>query len=281
MNEVALLGLGILVGSALGWMVGARRCGRKIKGQISDLLQEVRSGQLPAPRAGIPGELPWIREFRGLLEKGWAPRGRERDEAMREALKRLADFLRHRVEGPLLAGLDAGGDALKEGADAALDAVEDLEFFLEDPPTVPMLETTNLVDLLGEVTREFSGQFTIFVKVEGPQEPLRVRVDPEPLKDAVFLVLHNAGEFGGGDPVHMTLCKEEGRVRIVIRDQGPGFSAEALLQALNPFYTTSPGGLGLGLPYARMAVTAQGGEVILRNPEEGGAEVEIILPQGG
>jgi two-component system C4-dicarboxylate transport sensor histidine kinase DctB len=76
----------------------------------------------------------------------------------------------------------------------------------------------------------------------------------------------------------MVLTKEEGRVRIFVRDRGPGFSADALRQALHPFYSTSPGGLGLGLPYARMAVKAQGGEVILRNREEGGAEVELILP---
>jgi len=204
-----------------------------------------------------------------------------REEAMREALQRLAAYLRHRVEAPLLTGLDEGGEALREGADAALDAVEDLEFFLEDPPVGSAPESRNLVDLVGEVTREFSGRFTIFVKVEGSQEPLRAQVDPEPLKDALFLVLHNAGEFGGGEPVQMTLRKEASGVRILVRDRGPGFSPEALSQALSPFFSTSPGGLGLGLPYARRAVRAQGGELLIRNCPEGGGEVEIVLRQGG
>jgi nitrogen fixation/metabolism regulation signal transduction histidine kinase len=158
--------------------------------------------------------------------------------------------------------------------------VEDLEFFLEPPPAAPTLETRNLVDLIGEVTAEFSGKFKIYVKVEGPQEPFRAQVDPEPLKDAIFLILHNAGEFGGGRPVQMILRKEEGRARILIQDQGPGFSVDALTQALSPFYSTSPGGLGLGLPHARMAVRTQGGDVMLRNREEGGGEVEILLPRG-
>jgi signal transduction histidine kinase len=47
---------------------------------------------------------------------------------------------------------------------------------------------------------------------------------------------------------------------------------------MSPFYSTAPGGLGLGLPYARLAVKAQGGDLIIRNRDDGGAEVEIVLP---
>jgi signal transduction histidine kinase len=281
MTEAVYLVGGILAGGLLGWFLAWRLRGGRVHADLSALLGAVRAGQVKNLGQVGPGEPGPVRDLRESLAKGWVPRGLERDQATREALKRLAGYLRHRVEAPLLEGLDGNEAALRSGAEAALDAVEDLEFFLEDPPVVPVLENRNLVDLVGEVTREFSGQFTIYVKVDGPQAPLRVNVDPEPLKDAIFLILHNAGEFGGGGPVHMTLCKEEDRVRIIIRDQGPGFTPEALLRAMDPFYTTSPGGLGLGLPYSRMAVKAQGGEVILRNPEGGGAEVQIILPQRG
>ncbi len=280
MTDVVYVGLGVLGGLLLGWVLGSWWGQKKIRGHLARLQAAIRSGELGTGKAEIPGEPEMVWELRDLLAKRWVPRGLERDEALRESLKRLADYLRHRVEAPLLAGLDQGGESLRDGADAALGAVEDLEFFLDDPPVVPVLETINLVDLVGDVTQEFSGDFTVYVKVEGPQEPLRVQVDPEPLKDAIFLILHNAGEFSGGEAVQMTLRKEADRVRILIRDKGPGFTAEALLKALDPFYTTSPGGLGLGLPYARMAVKAQGGEVVLRNPHDGGAEVEIVLPQG-
>ncbi|MGW8266019.1 MAG: sensor histidine kinase [Longimicrobiales bacterium] len=281
MTEAFYLVGGVLAGGLLGWMLAWRLRGGRIHGDLSGLLGAVQAGRVQGLDQVSPGEPDLVRELRETLAKGWVPRGLERDEATREALKRLAAYLRHRVEAPLLEGLDGNEAALRSAADEALDAVEDLEFFLEDPPIVPVLESRNLVDLVGEVTREFAGQFTIYVKVDGPQAPLRVNVDPEPLKDAIFLLLHNAGEFGGGAPVHMTLCKEEDRVRIVIRDQGPGFTPDALLKAMDPFYTTSPGGLGLGLPYARMAIKAQGGEVVLRNAEGGGGEVQIVLPQRG
>jgi len=278
MNEVVLLGVGALVGGILGWILGARLGMGRVKSELSALLDKVRAGDVSRTATPSSRELPAVQELRALLSNGWVPRSRAREESMREALKRLAEYLRHRVEAPLLAGLDEGGDSLRSGADAALDAVEDLEFFLEDPPVVPVLEERNLVDLMGEVTQEFHGQFTIYLKVEGSQAPLRLQVDPEPLKDAIFLILHNAGEFGGGQPVEMTIAREEKRVRIFVRDRGPGFSPDALVEALNPFFSTAPGGLGLGLPYARMAVKAQGGEVKIRNRTEGGAEVELILP---
>ncbi len=281
MNYAIFLAVGVVAGGLLGWFFGGRQGRKGFRIGLSSLLDAVRSGSVPDLGQDSPPDLPDLEEIRRHLAKGWVPRTLAREEAIREALQRLAAYLRHRVEAPLLTGLDEGGESLREGADAALDAVEDLEFFLEDPPMASALETRNLVDLVGEVTREFSGQFTIFMKVEGSQEPLRAQVDPDPLKDALFLVLHNAGEFGGGEPVQMTLRKEVSGVRILIRDRGPGFSPEALTQALSPFFSTSPGGLGLGLPYARRAVRAQGGDLLIRNCAEGGAEVEIVLRQGG
>jgi len=280
MFEPVFLGIGLLIGAGLGWILGARKRRTATRAQLTLLLEAVESGDLTAATGELAEDLPEARRLQDLLKERWVPRTLAREQALREALKRLHDYLRHRVEAPLLAGLEADGDALRGGADAALDAVEDLAFFLEPPPVAPALETRNLVDLVGEVTAEFSGQFKIYVKVEGPQEPFRAQVDPDPLKDAIFLILHNAGEFGGGRPVQMILRKEQGRIRILIQDQGPGFSGDGLAQALSPFYSTSPGGLGLGLPHARMVVRAQGGDVILRNREEGGGEVEILLPRG-
>jgi signal transduction histidine kinase len=201
----------------------------------------------------------------------------ERTRGVRRVLGRMAVYLRHRIEAPLLQGLDQGAGQLRIGADAALDAVEDLEFFLEDPPIPSEPAVLNLAELVRDVTRDFAAQSPVLVKVLSPSGAIRVRVDPEPIKDAIFLVLHNAAEFGGGAPVELVLGEEGDLARITVKDTGPGFTAEALMEAMNPFYSTSPGGLGLGLPHARRAVVAQGGEIRLRNAEKGGAEVDILL----
>jgi signal transduction histidine kinase len=279
MREALFLALGVLLGGGLAWLAIARSAGQKVQIQAKSLLDAIRSGELNEADEAASGEDPSLGEIRGLLARDWVPRGQERDIATRQALSRIAVYLRYRVEAPLLSGLDEGGMQLREGADAALGAVEDLEFFLEDPPANPELETRNLVEVVQEVTHDFAAQSPVLVKMASPPGPIQVRVDPEPLKDAIFLILHNASEFGKGAPVQVTLDRGAGTARLLVRDKGPGFSAEALFEAMNPFYSTSPGGLGLGLPHARRTVTAQGGEIFLRNPEGGGAEVEIVFPE--
>jgi signal transduction histidine kinase len=47
---------------------------------------------------------------------------------------------------------------------------------------------------------------------------------------------------------------------------------------VRPFYTTRPGGLGLGLPLARKIVLLHGGELELERLEPSGVCVTVRLP---
>ena len=104
---------------------------------------------------------------------------------------------------------------------------------------------------------------------------VRRDVSASALMDALYLVLHNAGRFGNGAKVDLTVEESDGRARIVVRDRGSGFSEEAFSRAFDPFYSTSDAGLGLGLPHARKVIESMGGSIELRNVPDGGAEVEI------
>lgn len=286
MDEVAFLGIGLLVGGALGWVIGAQRGARRVQGQVVSLLRAIRTGKVPSADERFPGEIPALGEIRSLLANEWAPIRADRAEKTGEsaggsaALERVAEYLKARVSEPLSEALQQEDHDLRAWIQSVLDAVEDMRFFLESPPEAADPIITNLVDLVGEVTQEFSADLSVRLTLDAPPGPLRVKVDPEPLKDALFLIFHNASEFGEGGDVDLSIRKTDDSVHILIRDHGPGFSAEALIRAMDPFYSTTPSGLGLGLPYARMAVKAQGGELVLRNSREGGAEVEIVLPQG-
>ncbi len=280
--ETVFLLLGLVVGSVLAWTFGSRRGRergvRETRAELAVLAQGLMTGNVPDPDRADQGEIPEVREMRKILSREWARRPSEGEDEVLRALRRIATYLRHQVESPLLEGLEEGDGILGKRAEEALVAIEDLEFFLEDPPVSEEPEVQNLTGVVQEVTREFAGRSDLMVKAQFPQVPVRVRVEPEPIKDAIFLVLHNAGEFGGGRPVQVTLGIEGEKASLRVRDSGPGFSAEALLKAMDPFFSTSPAGLGLGLPHARKAVNSQGGEVFIRNPEGGGAEVEIRLP---
>jgi two-component system C4-dicarboxylate transport sensor histidine kinase DctB len=68
-------------------------------------------------------------------------------------------------------------------------------------------------------------------------------------------------------------------VLLTLRDNGPGFTAEALERAREPFFTTktSAQGLGLGLAICDTLARALGGELSMSNHPEGGAQLSLYL----
>jgi two-component system C4-dicarboxylate transport sensor histidine kinase DctB len=68
-------------------------------------------------------------------------------------------------------------------------------------------------------------------------------------------------------------------VALHLRDNGPGFSEEALRRAREPFFTTktSTQGLGLGLAICDSLMRALGGELVFANHPEGGALLTLRL----
>ena len=68
-------------------------------------------------------------------------------------------------------------------------------------------------------------------------------------------------------------------VLLTLRDNGPGFSDEAMKRAREPFFTTktSAQGLGLGLAICDTLARALDGELILANHPEGGAQISLYL----
>jgi two-component system C4-dicarboxylate transport sensor histidine kinase DctB len=75
----------------------------------------------------------------------------------------------------------------------------------------------------------------------------------------------------------------DGRIGLSLRDNGAGFSAEALARAREPFFTTktTARGLGLGLAICDTLIRSLGGELLLANHPDGGALVTLnLLPAG-
>jgi PAS domain S-box-containing protein len=66
--------------------------------------------------------------------------------------------------------------------------------------------------------------------------------------------------------------------RVLISDNGPGISEEALPKIFVPFYTTKANGTGLGLAVVQKILVQHGGTIEARNCPEGGAEFILWLP---
>ncbi len=69
-------------------------------------------------------------------------------------------------------------------------------------------------------------------------------------------------------------------VRVTVRDNGPGFSAEQEANLFEPFYTTKTQGTGLGMAIARRNVEAHGGLIMVTRDHEPGASIQVTLPRG-
>ena len=67
-------------------------------------------------------------------------------------------------------------------------------------------------------------------------------------------------------------------VRISVQDTGPGIEPARLSRVFDPFFTTRPGGSGLGLAMVHRAVEAHTGVVLVNSKSDRGAEFVIYLP---
>ncbi len=73
----------------------------------------------------------------------------------------------------------------------------------------------------------------------------------------------------------------DARVRIVVRDNGPGVPEEFLPRLFEPYATTKAKGTGLGLAIVQRIVFEHGGEIAYRKAQKAGAVFEISLPVAG
>ena len=112
---------------------------------------------------------------------------------------------------------------------------------------------------------------------EGPD--LTIRADPDQLEQLLINLVHNAVDAalqtGGGVTVEW---KREGRsFELWIDDQGAGLPNASNLFV--PFFTTKPGGSGIGLVLSRQIAEAHGGNLTLDNRIDGpGCRAHLRLP---
>jgi signal transduction histidine kinase/GAF domain-containing protein len=69
-----------------------------------------------------------------------------------------------------------------------------------------------------------------------------------------------------------------GRVRVTVADCGIGFSAESTDRLFNTFYTTKPGGMGMGLSICRSIIELHGGRIWAAPNVPHGASIQFTLP---
>ncbi|RAN82618.1 histidine kinase [Bacillus sp. SRB_336] len=124
------------------------------------------------------------------------------------------------------------------------------------PPQKRELDLAVLVQTVARLEQRMDVQVETSV-------PLRVQADPDQLEQALINLLRNAVEASamGGGTVVMRWRAEGERALIEILDDGPGLPGSDNLFV--PFFTTKPGGSGIGLALVRQIAEAHDGGVSL------------------
>jgi C4-dicarboxylate-specific signal transduction histidine kinase len=74
--------------------------------------------------------------------------------------------------------------------------------------------------------------------------------------------------------------EEANAIRVAVEDAGVGIAPQDLERIFTPFYTTKPGGLGLGLVISRSIIEAHGGRLWATPNEPRGTVFQFTLPSG-
>lgn len=109
---------------------------------------------------------------------------------------------------------------------------------------------------------------------------LMVLGDKDYLYRAFYNILVNAVQALDGMPGKVTLMSEqdEGRVRVIFMDSGPGVDEAVLPKLLDPFFTTKESGTGLGLAITNNIIKSSQGRLEIANAPEKGAMVTLEFP---
>nr|WP_258078356.1 ATP-binding protein [Xanthomonas arboricola] len=125
-----------------------------------------------------------------------------------------------------------------------------------------------------ERVRRLLDDARILIEVE---RSLQLYADADQLEQVLINLLRNAIEAGGDAPVWLRAQRDGDWARIEIADEGVGLPSSDNLFV--PFFTTKPGGSGIGLVLSRKILEAQGGSLALRARSDAhGTVAEIRLP---
>lgn len=212
-----------------------------------------------------------LREYLGAIHAG-APHEEQARLRAKLRIDRLLDDLPSLMEGTL------------EGAQRTADIVQGLKRF-----SAMDREERAPVELNGVIERAIhwvrKGTAPAFEVHWTAGAPVSVMGSAGQLLQVVMNLVQNAYDAAvlrhpDAPALWITMEAPPGRVRLRLRDNGPGIAPEHLSRLFDPFFTTKPvgKGTGLGLSISYGIVEQHGGTLTAGNAPHGGAEFVLELP---
>jgi signal transduction histidine kinase len=166
---------------------------------------------------------------------------------------------------------------LKEMETMVTETLEFMRGLGKREPAQP-IDMTALLETLQSENEDMGRTITVAGRAPKPYVG-----SPSLLKRCIANLIDNAVVYGGRADV--TVADEPSGMIIRVRDHGAGIPDDRLEAVFEPFFrlegsrSRETGGTGLGLGIARDIARVHGGEVRLRNHEQGGLEATLTLPR--
>ncbi|MBI4464206.1 MAG: HAMP domain-containing histidine kinase [Acidobacteria bacterium] len=282
----------IATGAALRLSFGLQRGFRNIKAGLEELETDLNH-RLAEQNPDLHPVVEAINRMAARRQKMEAALRRE--DRLR-IMGRVVAGIAHEIRNPLnsirlttrvlartLRGHDECGEPI-ELITAEIDRLDALlrsflVFRAEEPPKTrvqalqPILERT--VALVSPHSREHG----VEVRIHNPQE-CSAAVDGDFLQQAVINLLLNAVDASGPQgEVSVSVIPVNSKVEILVQDSGPGLTVEQQERIFEAFYTTKPGGTGLGLAVTKTLLEKMGATIEYANGGRG-ARFRVVLPAG-
>lgn len=141
------------------------------------------------------------------------------------------------------------------------------------------LKQTSLDRVVEDALAAWSPPANVKISKEMDGAGIDLEADPARISDAVKRVLANAAEaMPQGGEVKVRVARKGKQPVIEVADAGPGIKPDDLQRVFDPFFSTKPRGLGLGLAVAKRALEAHGGTIEVKTQPGKGTTVRLLLP---
>ena len=112
-----------------------------------------------------------------------------------------------------------------------------------------------------------------------PGKPVPCRIDAGLIKQAILNLIINATQaMNEGGELLLRLSADDARAELEVIDTGPGIKPELRRKIFEPYYSTTKGGTGLGLPTARRIIRRHDGDIGLDSEPGKGTRFVITIP---
>ncbi len=217
-----------------------------------------------------------------------------------EELSRLTGGLAHEIKNPLsiikvnlkliseaLRGRDENSARAAKKIDIVRKETDRLEQILEDflnyiKKAEPQLSSVDINQIVNEMVDFYSPQafsHSITVRSSMSDESLICKADSDMLKQVLLNLLLNAQQsMPNGGELMLRTQKNGPNAVIIISDTGKGIELGNLARIFDAYYSTRPGGSGLGLPTSKKIIEAHNGSIKVDSIPGKGTSFTIQLP---